>query len=91
MPQYSRLMIITALIIFFIFNVSAIGYFYYWPRPPELVTPVPNPFKKIGGMATTNGLLVEVYSLRHGRSDCIIAVQMVPAEIGRASVQMQCR
>ena len=50
-----------------------------------------NPFTKIGHIATANGLLVEVYKMKYDNEVCVIAVQMVPQEIGRAAVQMECR
>lgn len=51
---------------------------------------IANPFTRIGGMATQNGMLVEVYVLDHPKTKCTIAVQQVPNEIGRASIVMQC-
>jgi hypothetical protein len=53
--------------------------------------PNANPFTKIGQMATRNGLIVEIYSLEHPKANCVVAVQQVPNELGRAMFQMVCK
>ena len=45
-----------------------------------------NPFTKIGALGTQNGFVAEVFEFRK----CYIVVQSVPAETGRAAVQMVC-
>lgn len=58
---------------------------------PQAQDPNQNPFTKIGQMATQNGLVVEIYSLEHPKAKCVVAVQQIPSEIGRAMFQMVCK
>lgn len=69
--------------------VSAlVGIFCYkYLTRDDAPNPNANPFKKVGVLATQNGVVAEVFDL----DGCYVLVQSVPGEHGRAIVQMECK
>jgi uncharacterized membrane protein len=74
-----------------IFAIIAAGIYIGTDAKERRVERDANPFVVLGNIKTANGLMVEFYSLKHTKADCVIAVQMFPLEAGRAAVQMDCK